>query len=341
MEKNENVGQSAPIKNVELGKYTTKGWLISLLLGFFIGLAIIVPGVSGATIAIIFGLYAKMVFAFSNLTRGFKKSFAFLLPIGIGALIGFLVGFFAVQKLIELMPFTIVCLFAGLMIGAFPAVTCELKGTKPTASNVILALVGLIIPIALAVGSLWLTDGATGAGLNVSVALILLYIPLGAVLSITQILPGLSATAVMMAVGQFRPLMASLHLSVVLDNPIILLVILALVLGFVIGLLAFSKLLNFLLTYRKTPTFYTIVGLSAGSIVSMFVNPDIFEVYGAWGQGSSMWLDLTLGFVLMALGAICAFLLVKFELRRKAEKIKEDKNLAKNAEKIEKTTEKQ
>lgn len=321
------------ISQVEITKYTTKEWFISALLGVFIGLAIIVPGVSGATIAIIFGLYYKLIYSLSNLTKEFKKCFMFLLPIGIGAVVGLVVGFFAVQKLFEVMPFTIVCLFAGLMVGAFPAVSDEIRGVKITPAKLTLLIIGVIVPVAISVGSIFLVGNSNDAVLNVTLGLILLYIPLGMVISVTQILPGLSATALLMAFGQFGPLLESLSISNIKNNPMLILVYLALIVGFVVGIVAFSKFLNFLLKTKKDHTFYTIVGLSAGSIISMFINPDIYSVYLGWNNGTQdMWLDLSLGFVLFFIGGVCAYLLVRFERKRKQEKMKTEKTKKENAD---------
>ena len=68
-----------------LQKHDKKSWLKSALLGFFIGLAVIVPGVSGSTVAIILRLYDQFLYAVGNLFKRFKVCFFFLLPIGIGA----------------------------------------------------------------------------------------------------------------------------------------------------------------------------------------------------------------------------------------------------------------
>ena len=100
------------------------------LLGLFIGLAIIVPGVSGSTMAIIFKLYDKLIYALGNIFKRFAACVKFLLPVVIGAAIGFLLGFFAIQQLMALVPFTVVGLFAGMTIGAFPAVKDEIQGEK-------------------------------------------------------------------------------------------------------------------------------------------------------------------------------------------------------------------
>ena len=107
---------------IALIKYNKKTWCKSGLLGFFIGLAVIVPGISGSTVAIIFKLYDQFLYAVGNLFKQFKKCFTFLLPIGLGMVLGVLLGFISVKKLLEIIPFAVVCLFAGLMCGAFPAV---------------------------------------------------------------------------------------------------------------------------------------------------------------------------------------------------------------------------
>jgi putative membrane protein len=123
---------------IALIKYNKKTWSKSALLGFFIGLAVIVPGISGSTVAIIFKLYDQFLYAIGNLFKKFKQCFAFLLPIGIGMVAGVVLGFFTVQQLLDILPFAIVCLFAGLMSGAFPAVKDELKEAKWTAKRTIL-----------------------------------------------------------------------------------------------------------------------------------------------------------------------------------------------------------
>lgn len=144
---------------IALIRYNKKTWCKSALLGFFIGLAVIVPGISGSTVAIIFKLYDQFLYAVGNLFRQFKKCFFFLLPIGIGILIGLLLGFIAVEKLLAILPFAVVGLFAGLMCGAFPAVKDELKGAKMNGRRIALLVLGVLIPIAI---------GIVSVGLNAS-----------------------------------------------------------------------------------------------------------------------------------------------------------------------------
>ena len=148
---------------VALIKYNKKTWCKSALLGFFIGLAVIVPGISGSTVAIIFKLYDQFLYAVGNLFKKFKKCFAFLLPIGIGMVVGVLLGFISVKKLLEIIPFAVVCLFAGLMCGAFPAVKDEIKGAERNAKRIALFALGLLIPVTLGCVSAWLATGETAS----------------------------------------------------------------------------------------------------------------------------------------------------------------------------------
>lgn len=300
---------------ITLSKYTGREWLTSALLGFFIGLAVIVPGVSGATIAIIMGLYAKMVYALGNIFKDFKRCAGFLLPIVLGAIVGLALGFFAVQRLIEVVPFILVCAFGGLMLGSFPAVTNEIKGERWTKSGVALFIVGLIIPLLVSIASIFL-KGKVGT-LNTAWYSFIAYFVIGMIVSLTQIVPGLSATALLMAMGLFGPLMASLHLSSLKASPIIIGVFAALGVGFLLGIVVFSKGISKLLETKKKPMFRLISGLSLGSIISMFISTEIIDVYVLWTQAAGNPLrDLLIGLPLFAICLCFTLWLTKRELKK-------------------------
>ncbi len=307
---------------IALIKYNKKTWCKSGLLGFFIGLAVIVPGISGSTVAIIFKLYDQFLYALGNLFKKFKQCFLFLLPIGIGIVIGVALGFIAVQQLIDLLPFAIVCLFAGLMCGAFPAVKDELKGAKPTPLRIGLFCVGILIPVALGAVSAFLGGGEGGnVFANVQWWHILLAVLVGIVIGLTQIVPGLSASAFLMAVGWFGSIVSSVHFSYWQENPSVFLVYGGLAVGFFIGIFGFSKVLTNLFARARHTSYSMIVGLSLGSILSMFCNGDIVEVYLSWSQGGAVnpALDIVLGVVLFAIGVVGAYLLVRYQRKKDKE----------------------
>ena len=301
----------APDLKYKNGKEVAKGGI----LGFFIGLAVIVPGVSGSTVAIIFKLYDKLLYALGNIVRRFKLCAKFLLPIALGLIIGFVLGFLAIQQLIDISPFTIIGLFAGLMLGAFPAVYDEIRNEKKTPLRLGLFAIGLAVPIAIALVSVFVSEGTQSLeGLNAGHYI--LFLVLGYLVAITQVVPGLSATAILMAFGYFTSIMDSVHLSYWQQNPAVFGVYACLGVGFILGLVTFSKLLTKIFAKRRAAAFFIIVGLSLGSIVTMFFNPDVYAVYQSWTTSLNV-LDLSLGLVLFVVGVVVAYLFVRYERRKK------------------------
>ena len=315
-----------------LAKHSTGSWLLTALNGFFIGLAIIVPGISGATISIIFKLYDRIILALSSIFKRFKRAVLWLLPLIIGAIVGVILGFFGVKYALDYIPFAIVCLFGGLMIGAFPSVHAEIKGAKKSPLRIILLCLGIIIPIVISVLSTNIIESGTGDPLaQISWWEYICMFLAGIVVAATQIIPGLSASSFLMMIGYFTALIDSISLTYWKSNPAVLLVYVCLALGFLVGLFVISKIMNALFRRARQTTFFPIVGLSIGSIICMFYNPEIFATYTAWAETGmssasvSMGLDLGLGAALLVVGLAISLALVIFESRRakRAQSLKE------------------
>lgn len=306
---------------IALIKYNKKTWCKSGILGFFIGLAVIVPGISGSTVAIIFKLYDQFLYALGNLFKQFKKCFAFLLPIGIGAVLGVLLGFIAVKELLALLPFAIVCLFAGLMVGAFPAVFAEIKDAEKSVKRIVLFGVGLSIPLLMGCLSAFVFAEEQSADIFAKVTVWQPFagVIIGAICGITQIVPGLSASAILMSVGWFQTLINSVSLTYWQANPAIFFVYIGLGVGFFGSIILLSNLLSRIFAKARTTAYCMIVGLSLGSIFAMFCNGDIVAVYTAWAQNGVAVFDLVLGILLFVVGSIAAYALVKYERKKNAE----------------------
>jgi putative membrane protein len=305
-----------------LKPHTLKTWLAALLLGVFIGLAVIVPGVSGSTVAIIFGLYAGMLYALGHILNDFRRCFVFLLPIGLGCIVGFAAGFLVIQRVFEAYLVQVVCLFVGLMLGAVPALTRELKGARPTPLRGLLMTVGVLIPLAVCLVSILLGEGGESAAYtDFPVLRIVAYLPLGFLVSVTQIVPGLSATAILMAFGQFKPILESLHVSYVLEHPQVLFLYAALGVGFLVGIVSVSRLFSAVLERHPHDAFSLVVGLAFGSIASMLCNADMYATYTAWAAaGSIPWRTVAVAAVLLIVGFAASLALTRYELSRAEQK---------------------
>lgn len=311
-----NVTNDTPIK-----KHTTKSFIAAIILGVFIGLAVIIPGVSGSTVAIIFGFYAAMLYAFGNILTDFKRCFTFLLPIGLGVIIGFAAGFLIIQKFFEPYIFQVICLFVGLMVGATPVLTAEIKGARITPVRAILFCAGVAIPVLIGVVSILLSSDASSSSSALYTAepwRVAAYFPLGFIVSVTQIVPGLSATAILMAFGQFAPILNSLHVDHILENPSVIILFASLGIGFVCGIVIVSRIFSAILKKHKTTTFFAVIGLSFGSILSMFINTDVFAVYGEWAASGIPVSTAIIAPILLIIGFILSFRLAHYEMKHQS-----------------------
>lgn len=115
-----------------------------ILAGFLIGLAVIVPGISGATIAIMFKIYNNILDAIASINKSFKKSMIYLFPIAVGGILGILMGFLFIKELLKVIPFAITTLFGGLILGSIFSLIPENKK-----DGKIFLVVGIICPIIL------------------------------------------------------------------------------------------------------------------------------------------------------------------------------------------------
>ena len=296
---------------MDLKYRSLKEIFVSVFVGFSIGLSIIVPGISGSTIAIIMKVYDKLMYSFSNIFKKFKICFIFLIPIGIGAVLGFAIGFVLVMLLLEAFPFITICFFVGLMAGTYPILLKEIKGEKITAKKSSLFLGGILVPIIFGACSFF--AGSGNSLIDLQIGHYILFVVIGVLISLTQIIPGLSATVLLMIFGYYTALLNGV--KEVFDAPKIILVYLCLILGFVIGIIVFSKGINYLLENHKMMFFFVICGLSLGSMVSVFIGSDCLTIYKSWTSSSAI-VDATVGALMLALGFAVTFAFYIYDKKR-------------------------
>lgn len=299
---------------MELKYKSVKDVLISIFVGFSIGLSVIVPGISGSAIAMIMKVYDKLMYAFSNIFKKFKACVVFLIPIIVGIVVGFGLGVILVKILLEAFPFITICFFVGLMIGTYPILFKEIKGEALKVNKALLFVAGVIIPLIFSAVSL--LSGADNSLANLNFLHYLLFFVIGILISLTQLIPGLSATVLLMIFGYYSALMENIGFEL-LGNFELLLVYVALFVGFVVGVLLFSKIINKLLETQRKPFFFVICGLSVGSVVSVFLGSDCMEIYKSWTT-KAMITDMLIGLAFLLLGFAGSFSLYLLDKKREA-----------------------
>ena len=317
-------------REINLSYASKKEWLYSILFGIVLGLFVIIPGVSGATLLIAFGLYYKVVYAVSNLTKKghIKKSIIYLLPLVIGIFLGLLLGLFLIRFLLEKIPFSTIMLFAGLMIGSLPILLKEVKGKEKKGLNLILFILGLLtiltvcfISIYLAKDELFFNKKQEEQNLvNEPVVFYFLSILIGFVVGITQVIPGLSASAFLMMIGYYSKILNSIHFSLIIENPKIILIFLALVIGFILGIIVTNKFMFIAMRKFKEKMDFLIAGLSLGSVISIFVSKEIYEkVYLVYFNDKMTTLELVdtiFAFILLGVGVFLSLFITKFAKKK-------------------------
>lgn len=278
-----------------------------ILAGFFIGLAVIVPGISGATIAIMFKIYNNILDALASINKNFKKSMIYLLPIVVGGILGVITGFLFIKELLKVIPFAITTLFGGLILGSIFSLKPENRK-----DGISLLVVGIICPIILCLISFFHNE----MSLKLNYYLIFYYIIVGSIVASTQYIPGCSASVFLMSIGLFTPLVTNFNLNIIINNKAYLLIYCLLVLGFVIGVLFYAKLINKFISILGAKVNYLFLGLSLGSFISIFINYDMVLIYKDWYYNGIKFFDLLLGVSFFIVGFMASYRLYLREKNR-------------------------
>lgn len=267
--------------------------------GAAIGTAIIVPGVSGGTIALISGAYKKITKAAEALlSKNFWKNFLILLPYLLGAIVSLAVLIKPFKMAFDYCLFSIICLFAGLIIGSIPGVFDEIKGEKSTKFNYFQLGIGAVAAILVGVLSFLTKSNEIITALFAEVPFYLYFIifAVGMIGATGLVIPGFSGSMLLLVIGFYKPILSLISLDNLWINVSL---IFTFAVGLLIGVILLSKLMNFLLENHKRGTMHVVIGFICGSVVAIFVNPEMFNYISSPSFGL---LDYILGPILLILG---------------------------------------
>lgn len=237
--------------------------------GFAIGIAFIIPGFSGGSVAAILGIYERLVEAVADIFKSFKKSVATLFPIGLGLIAGAVSLLFPISYGLEHYPFPTVCLFVGLAIGGMPSITDKLRGKKrPT--NVIACAVPLIAALSLS----FLPIGADVNLFELDPLGYLILVIVGMVGSAALVVPGISGSMLLLILGYYNPILSVItnHLLVGRDILLSLSVLACTGIGICIGFIGISVIMKLLLKKCPRGTYFAILGFIIGSVPTVYIS---------------------------------------------------------------------
>ena len=269
-------------------------WLLDVLRGLVIGLANVIPGVSGGTMMVSMGIYDKLIYSINNLFRKFAECIRVVLPYLIGLLAGIILGSVVLNVAFENYPLPTNTLFIGLILGSLPIIMKQIRGARINAACVLIFLLFaavVIVPKAIANGTL-VGENVNGGSraLPVDVLHIILYIALGCMASASMVIPGISGSMMLKIFGYYEPIVTqtlggtfkdaipSGNWALVGHN---LGILLPYVIGLVIGIFGVAKLIEFLLKKWKVYTYCGILGMVAASPAVILMDASVYAGFNA------------------------------------------------------------
>jgi len=262
--------------------------------GLIMGASDVIPGVSGGTIAVLLGIYDRLIAGINGiLSRRWKQQLGFLIPLAIGMAIAVLALSRVIEWLFEHYPQPTQFFFMGLILGILPYLFRQADARtafKPI--HFVLLLAGGLVCGSLA----FLNPGEGMAFSTIGVQQYVLLFLAGIVASAAMILPGISGSFMLLVMGVYQTVISAIS-DLKLD------IIAVVGFGIVIGILFMSKLISYFMDHYRTATFAIVIGLVIGSL---------FVVYPGF-PGST---DLILASVItFAIGLLTAYILGKVEYK--------------------------
>ncbi len=276
-----------------------------ILRGVVIGVANIIPGVSGGTMMVSMGVYDTLIHCITHLFKEFKKSIKTLLPYAVGMLAGILALASVIHWGLENYSLPTNTLFIGLILGGLKPLLKKIDFKKISAPAVIafVALFALII---------WMgfqnKDSIQNADtIDMNLGQMLVMVIIGVIASGTMIIPGVSGSLVLMLLGYYKAVTGALktfasalvHFDfAAMGQP--LLMLLPFLIGIVLGIFGVAKLIEWLTERYPTPTYCGVLGLVVASPISLLLQTRF--------EGVTAGL-IVISIVTFVLGFIAAYLL--------------------------------
>lgn len=284
-----------------------RNFFIDVLKGAVMGVAFIIPGFSGGTVAVILGIYNGFIAAIAGLFKDFKKNALFLLPFLLGIVLGVVALIMPIKLGFEYIPLPLICLFVGLMLGGMPPIIKD-AGGRPKFTHILSALLAL----AFAVGICFIPSvgDATMAGASFPTYLALAGV--GMLAACGCVVPGISGSMIAMIFGFYDDVLDAAGGLMTFENVGRNLLTLATFgVGIIVGFFTIAFLMKFLLARFRKGTYYAIIGFIVGSIFSIYykqetlINPNI-----------DLTLQIVLAVTLFAIGFAASFIFCKFVGKR-------------------------
>ena len=274
--------------------------LAIVLKGYVIGSSMSVPGVSGGTMAILLGIYDRLISTISNFFKDIKGNLLFLIKFCIGAGAGICSLSFLIKWMLEKFPVPVSVFFLGAVVGGIPALYKKIKGSPLRISSGIYFLLGLLIVLSIG----FIPAGSINIGFGSGAVQYLMLLITGIVIALAWVLPGISTSHMLLVLGMYDAM-----LTAITEFDIVYIGVIGI--ATLIGIFLITKPIEWILNAYPHQTYCMIIGVVLGSTAEIFrdkILPAIPESAASlwWiGTGIMSIASFVLGF--MAIKALSRF----------------------------------
>lgn len=232
--------------------------VVIFLKGTAIGASMLVPGLSGGTMAIILGIYDDMIHAVSSFFQDKRKNALFLLRVGLGGLLGMCLFARLLLRAVTAFPMPMLFLFLGAILGSIPVLFKKSGAGKFRPVQLVYFGTGAAIVLGMSCLPETGLDFAAAGGFG----FFLLFLA-GLLVSVALVLPGISASYMLLLLGLYEITLSAIdRMELLFLSPLIL--------GVLVGILLTTRLLETAMQRFPTASYLMIAGFVAGSVTEVF-----------------------------------------------------------------------
>ena len=277
-------------------------FLYRVLCGFFLGLSVFAPGLSGAVIAIIMGVYTDIVDIFADPFRNLRKNIIWCIPIGIGVVLSGVVFVLLFDFLFTRYEAATYFLFVGLIAGNLPIVYQKIREVPFKAGYLVGGVAAFAVALALFLAGTRLEGAIDVEGLTAGVPRLLIG---GLAAGASMLVPGMSVSMVLIVSGLYRQLLFAAHTLIGLDFTYLIPFALFAA-AMAIGLVASSRLIKWVFETHPGLAYTMVFGFMACSILGLIIQILQLGVTGS---------DWVLGIGMLAVGLVISMVFVVLSRR--------------------------
>ena len=254
--------------------------VLLFLKGIVVGAANIIPGVSGGTIAVIMGIFDRLIEALNTLFKKFKENLLFLLPVGLGAAVGIVGLSRVINWALSNYEVQTNFFFVGLVAGSIPLIY---KRAVSQSSFKPIYIIPFLIGAACVIGMAFITPSGGGEAAIQTLTFGNFFKMLGggAIAAAAMVVPGISGSLVMVLLGMYSSVTLAIEKATTFGNFDTMLegglVLVPLAIGVLIGIFTIAKIIEIVMKKYFTGTYFGIFGLMIGSLGALLINMDIIH----------------------------------------------------------------